>query len=88
MPSFLLELYLPRVGSLAAAAEGARRVERFGDQLRYVRTYFVAEDETCFHVFEAGSREAVVEASRRAGLKDARVTGTVEASSPNERNKR
>ena len=82
MPSYLLELYLPRAGSLAAAAEDARRVEQFatleGEELRYVRTFFVAEDETCFHVFEASSREAVLEASRRAGLEDARVTEAVE----------
>jgi hypothetical protein len=79
MPSYLVELYLPRVGSLAAAAEDARRAEELGgDGLRYVRTYFVAEDETCFHVFEASSRDAVVEAASRAGLRDARVTEAVE----------
>jgi hypothetical protein len=82
MPSYLVELYLPSVGSLSAAAEDARRVERLaaleGDELRYVRTYFVAEDETCFHVFQACSRDAVAEASRRAGLEDARITEAVE----------
>jgi hypothetical protein len=82
MPSYLLELYLPRVGSLLAAAADARRVERLaaaeGRGLRYVRTLFVAEDETCFHVFEAPSRGAVVEAASRAGLDDARVTEAAE----------
>jgi hypothetical protein len=81
MPSYLVELYLPSVGSLSAAAEDARRVELAaleGEELRYVRTYFVAEDETCFHVFEACSRDAVAEASRRAGLEDARITEAVE----------
>jgi hypothetical protein len=82
MPSYLLELYLPKVGCLSAAAEAARRVEQLAagedDELRYVRTYFVAEDETCFHVFQACSRDAVVEVSRRAGLEDARITEAVE----------
>jgi hypothetical protein len=74
MPSYLLERYLSRVGSLSAAAQDARRVEGLGGAaLRYVRTYFVAEDEICFHVFEAPSRDAVVEAASRAGLGDARV---------------
>jgi hypothetical protein len=49
-----------------------------GEELRYVRTYFVAEDEICFHVFEAASREVVVEAAERAGLTDARITEAVE----------
>jgi hypothetical protein len=82
MPSYLLELYLPRAGSLSEAAEDARRIEKLAadrdDELRYVRSYFVAEDETCFHIFEASSRQAVVEASRRAGLDDAHITEAVE----------
>ena len=82
MPSYLIELYLPRVGSLSAAAEDARRVEQLaaldGEQVRYARTYFVAEDETCFHLFEASSRDAVVEAASRAGLEHARITEMVQ----------
>ena len=83
MPSYLIELYLSRGVSLASAAEVARRVQAAsapeGGGLRYVRTLFVAEDETCFHVFEAPSRDAVVEAASRAGLAGARVTEAVEA---------
>ena len=81
MPSYLLELYVPRACPPARAADDARRVEEAaaldGEPLRYVRTIFVAEDETCFHVFEARSREALVKASRRAGLADPRVTKSV-----------
>jgi hypothetical protein len=76
VPSYLVELY-PRCGvSLSTGPEDARRVQAASADggLWYVRTLFVAEDETCFHVFEAPSRDAVVEAATRAGLAGARVT--------------
>lgn len=78
MPSYLLELYVPGAGSLPAASEEARRVADTAE-LRYVRTLFVAEDETCFHVFEAPSRAALVQAARRAGLPASRITETIES---------
>jgi hypothetical protein len=57
MPSYLMELYVSKVESAPRAAEDARRVADLAapdaGELRYVRTLFVAEDETCFHVFEA-----------------------------------
>jgi hypothetical protein len=85
VPSYLLELYQPRARPLSSAADDARRVEAVaalaGRELRYVRTLFVAEDETCFHVFEAPTREAVVDAASRAGLEDARVTEAVQSES-------
>jgi hypothetical protein len=82
VPSYLVELYQPRAGSASAAGENARVAGALatfgGHELRYVRTYVVAEDEMCFHVFEAASRDVVVEAAERAGLSDARVTEAVE----------
>jgi hypothetical protein len=77
MPSYLLELYVPQAGSLPDASKAARRMADQA-QLRYVRTLFVAEDETCFHVFESPSRDALVEAARRAGLPGARITEAIE----------
>jgi hypothetical protein len=76
MPSYLLELYVPGAGSLRAS-EAARRLADTAE-LRYVRSLFVAEDETCFHVFEAPSRDALVDAARRAGLPAARITQAIE----------
>lgn len=83
MPRYLLELYLARKGGLDEATAQARRVAEAsgagGPPLRYVRTLYVAEDETCFHVFDASSREVLLEAALQSGLADARVTETVES---------
>ncbi len=88
MPRYLLELYVPKAWSPERASDDARRVEEAaaldGEPFRYVRTLFVAEDETCFHVFEACSREALVAASRRAGLENPRVTEAVEREPPSD----
>jgi Protein of unknown function (DUF4242) len=84
MPRYLLELYLPASSSRARAAEVARQVARQTPDgaapVQYVRTLFVAEDETCFHVFDAPSRDALIEAASHAGLAAARVTEAVEDS--------
>jgi Protein of unknown function (DUF4242) len=71
---FLVELYVPR-GDPAAAARGAARARLAGEELtsegtpvRYLRSIFVAEDETCFFLYEAESVGDVRAAARRAGL--------------------
>lgn len=83
MRSFLLELYLPRGRSLeeavALARGAAEAATRDGLAVQYVRSMHLEDDETCFHVFEAASREPVIEAARRAGMAGARVTETVES---------
>jgi hypothetical protein len=79
MQSYIVETYVPRLGEAECRATAARarqateELSRDGSSVRYVRSLFVAEDETCFHVFESSSAEAVAEASRRAGLDDARI---------------
>jgi hypothetical protein len=74
MTSFLVEVYAPGttpdvVDSLAkdvtAAAEG---LTREGTPVRYVRSIFLPEDETCLLLFEAHAREDVLAAVGRAGL--------------------
>jgi hypothetical protein len=88
MPSYLVEVYLPRTRANEARASGwraraaAEELSREGAVIRYVRTTFLPDDETCFHLFEAGSVEAVQEASSRAELGRARVVPAIEASRP------
>jgi len=43
-----------------------------------VRTTFLPEDETCFHIFEASSAEIVQEVVRRAGLRRSRIVPAIE----------
>lgn len=84
MPHYCLELYTPRVtsGGLEEAASKARlaaeALSTSGGPIHYIRTTYLAEDEICFHLFEASSAEDVEEVARRAGLTDGRVTRAIE----------
>jgi hypothetical protein len=74
MSEFVLELYIARTD--AAAMNSAARRARLaaealtgeGTQVRCLRSIFVAEDETCFLLYEAPSADAVRKAAERAGL--------------------
>lgn len=72
--SFLVETYFPREGGeslaevVARAKTAARSMRLEGVDVRYLRPIFVPEDETCFHLFEAPSAQAVDHASRLAAL--------------------
>jgi hypothetical protein len=80
---FLVEVYTPD-----AATEFPRAVERVrvatrslsaeGMRVRYRRALLVRGDDTCFHVLEAPSAEAAIEASRRAGLEVERIVEVVD----------
>jgi hypothetical protein len=85
MPTYCLELYLPRATAARLEEEArqarlaAEAIAANGMAVHYVRTTYLAEDETCFHLFEASSAEDVAEAARRAGLPSERITLAVEA---------
>jgi hypothetical protein len=80
----MVEAYMPRSHAREARAAGSRaravadELSREGTRIRYVRTTFLPDDETCFHLFEADSAGAVEEVSRRAKLGRARVVPAVE----------
>ena len=83
MTEFLVELYVPRTDPLAAesGAERARlaaeELTREGTPVRYLRSIFVPEDETCFALYEAVTAEAVREVARRAALRFEHVAEAV-----------
>jgi Protein of unknown function (DUF4242) len=45
--------------------------------VRFVRSVFIPEDETCLCVYEASSAEDVRDAARSAGLPVGRVRGVI-----------
>lgn len=85
MTKYLVELYLSRrdAGALDDAAARARaaseQLASEGRDVRYLRTIFVPEDETCFHLYEAAAAETVGEASRRAEIPYDRIVEAVTA---------
>ena len=94
MPSYLVEAYIPRSHAQEASAAGRRaraaaeELSRAGVSVAYVRTTFLPNDETCFHLFEAASAEVVEEACNRAELGRARVVPAIEVSRPARRRAR
>ena len=83
MPNYCLELYLPHASAswieeAAADAQRAAGASDDGGRVRYLRTTYLADDETCLHFFEAASVEHVADAARRAGLTTERITRSVD----------
>jgi hypothetical protein len=77
--SYVVELHLPDGGAAALAAAGERarsaaeQLAREGTAVRWVRSIYVPEDESCLLVMEGPSPDAVGEASRRAALEFERI---------------
>jgi len=87
MPEYLLELYVARADA-PAVEQGAARVRRAAEEysregtpVRYLRSLFVPDDETCFLIFEAPSAKAVREVARRASLSFEHVAAAIETAS-------
>ena len=83
MAEFVLEFYASRTDT-AAVRRGARRARlaadaltREGTPVRYLRSIYVPEDETCFVLYEAASSDAVQKAAARADLTCPRVAQTL-----------
>lgn len=74
MPSYIVEAYVPdRPAAVADARRRARRTARLADDVRYVRTTFLPEDEVVLHLFEAPSAEVLDAAGRSAELAFERI---------------
>jgi hypothetical protein len=83
MTAFLVELYASRADA-AALGRGAERVRRAADELtrrgmpvRYLRSIYVPEDETCLLLFDAVSAQAVSEVASRAALPYERLVAAI-----------
>ena len=73
MKSYVVELADADLGAGERARSAAEALTREGTAVRFVRSVFVPEDETCLLVFEARTPDAVALAGRRAGLTHARI---------------
>ena len=84
VPSYLVEAFVPRLRG-SEVRKAARRARAAAEELagegtpiRYVRTTFLPDDETCFYVFVAPSAAVVEELGRRASLAGIRIVKVVE----------
>ena len=86
----MVELYVSRAepGAVERAAQLTQRVAQqmttLGTPVRFLRSIYVAEDETCFFLCEAASVEAVRETARRAALSFERIAETATPTSTEE----
>jgi hypothetical protein len=86
MPEYLVELYAARAdeSGVRLAADRLRaaceQVTGKGEAVRYVRSFFVPEDETSFSLCEASSADPVWQAVSLAGLDSAHVSAAVAVS--------
>jgi Protein of unknown function (DUF4242) len=69
------------MGRMPQLSAQARRVceqlVREGTQVRFVRSIYVPEDGTCFHLYQANSWQAVLEAARRAASPEVETSTVV-----------
>jgi hypothetical protein len=79
MPEYLLELYVPagRAGATGAGEsvrEAAQAVASHGKAVQYMRSIYVAADETCFVLLEAETVATAQEVARLADVPSNRVS--------------
>lgn len=74
LTQFLVEVFVPRTDALRAnrlALDAEAVVQRMhweGIPIRFMRSIFVPDEETCFMLYEANTPDDVVEAAVRAGI--------------------
>jgi Protein of unknown function (DUF4242) len=83
VPQFLVETYASVSDPTAFESDtdrarcAAEQLTREGIPVTYVRSILIPEDDTCFHLYEARSAEAVREVTRRAGLTFERLSEAI-----------
>ena len=65
-------------GTTARAREAAEKLSRPGEAVRHLRSILLPEDETCFHLFEGESLQAVERVSEAAGLGRGRIVEAIQ----------
>jgi hypothetical protein len=74
--TYLIEAYVA-IGDMTDLQErahaAAESMKNEGCVIRYLRSVLIRADETCFHLFDAVSEDAVVELARRARLDYERI---------------
>jgi hypothetical protein len=73
VPTYVIETYLSRARPDELDAATARLRAAVEPPVRHLRSFFVPEDETCFHVVEAPSLAATEDVSRRARITPDRI---------------
>lgn len=87
MTTFLVERYLPGVSAeeVLAAANRAKvttaLMAKEGNAIRYLRSTYVPNEESCFCLFEGSSEELVKEANERAQIPFDRIAEAVHVAS-------
>jgi Protein of unknown function (DUF4242) len=80
MPEYLLEMYVPAGGAGAAGTgadsvrEAAETVASQGTAVQYLRSIYVAADETCFVLLQADTKEAAQDVARLADVPYNRIS--------------
>jgi len=83
VPSYLVETYIARsqAGERAArerrARSAAEELTQERTSVRFERSIYVPEDETCFYVFDAPSGREAALVAQRCGLDPIRVVEAV-----------
>lgn len=67
MVTYLVELYLPAPHG-KRQIDAARAARDIDGPVRYLRSIFLPEEETCFHEYESTDVQTLSEALRRAGV--------------------
>jgi hypothetical protein len=79
--TFLVEAYVPASAAKLLSLTEMRRAARAlacGGEVRHLRSIFVPRDETCFHLLEGPSAQAVGEAAQKAAIPFERVVEAIQ----------